>query len=119
LNDKLNRILFFSLNLTEEGGIKALGSSIDFAFPPVLADALRRLYHLRRGPLLAPGPIQSMDDRAEVRSLFMRLPLEECLSMMTLTLWSSGPLDSPDLIAASSMEKVPPETVALWENVSL
>ena len=58
-----------SIDLTEEGGIKAAGSSMDFAFPPELSDAVRRLYHLRRGPLLSPGPLQSMDDRAELRSL--------------------------------------------------
>jgi len=46
------------LDLTEEGGMKAAGSSIDFAFPPELADALHRLYHFRRGPILSPGPMQ-------------------------------------------------------------
>jgi hypothetical protein len=105
------------LDLTEEGGVKAAGSSVDFAFPPELADALRRLYHLRRGPLVSPGPIQSMDDRATIRSLFIRLPLGDCLCMMAPSLWSSGPLAaSADIVP--SQEVVPPETLALWENVS-
>lgn len=46
------------LDLTEEGGVMAAGSSVDFAFPPELADALHRLYHFRRGPILSPGPMQ-------------------------------------------------------------
>jgi hypothetical protein len=89
-----------------------------FAFPPELSDALRRLYHLRRGPFVSPGPLQSSDDRAEMRALFLRLPLEDCLSMMAPTLWSCGPLD--DAVARDELllEDVPPETLALWENVS-
>ena len=109
-----------SIDLTEEGGIKAAGSSMDFAFPPELSDALRRLYHLRRGPLLSPGPLQSMDDRAELRSLFVRLPLEDCLSMMAPALWSSGPME--DALARKEgplLEDFPPETLSLWENVRL
>ena len=96
---------------------------MDFAFPPELSDALRRLYHLRRGPLLSPGPIQSTDDRVEMRSLFVRFPLRDCLSMMAPSLWSSGPLD--DALQLEILEScdpfvqtVPPETLALWENVS-
>jgi hypothetical protein len=104
------------LDLTEEGGVKAAGSSVDFAFPPELADALRRLYHLRRGPLISPGPIQSMDDRAQIRSLFIRFPLGDCLCMMAPSLWSSGPLAGADG-EDSSLKSVPPETLALWENV--
>ena len=106
-----------SIDLTEEGGIKAAGSSMDFAFPPELSDAVRRLYHLRRGPLLSPGPLQSMDDRAELRSLFVRLPLEDVLSMMAPTLWSSGSLEDA-LVNGPLLEVVPPETLSLWENVS-
>jgi hypothetical protein len=104
---------FFSLDLTEEGGIKAAGSSVDFAFPPELADALRRLYHLRRGPLLSPGPMRSNDDRLQNRSLFIRLPLEDCLCMMAPSLWSTGLQESP------SFESVPPDTLALWGRVSV
>jgi len=91
---------------------------MDYAFPPELSDALRRLYHLRRGPFLSPGPLQSMDDRAEMRSMFVRLPLEDCLGMMAPALWSSGPLE--DALARKSplLEDVPPETLSLWENVS-
>jgi hypothetical protein len=91
---------------------------MDFAFPPELSDALRRLYHLRRGPFLSPGPLQSMDDRAAMRSLFVRLRLEDCLSMMAPALWSSGPLDEALARNGPTLEDVPPETLALWENVS-
>lgn len=104
------------MDLTEEGGVKAAGSSLDFAFPPELADALQRLYHFRRGPLLSPGPMQSDDDRAAVRSLFMRLPLDDCLSMMALSLWSSGPLHSGEMPA---MMSIPPDTLSLWDNCIL
>jgi hypothetical protein len=101
------------LDLTEEGGIKAAGSSLDFAFPPELADALQRLYHFRRGPLLSPGPMQSDDDRAAIRALFMRLPLDDCLSMMALSLWSSGPVRADTM---QTMMTVPPDTLSLWDN---
>jgi hypothetical protein len=104
------------LDLTEEGGIRTVGSSIDFAFPPELSDALRRLYHLRRGPLLSPGPMRSDDDRAQIRSLFLRLPLEDCLCMCAPSLWRTEVTpecksDSVEWIA------VPPESLALWDKV--
>lgn len=105
-----------SIDLTEEGGIKATGTSMDFAFPPELSDALRRLYHLRRGPLLSPGPVQSADDRVEIRSLFVRFPLDDCLSMMAPSLWSSGSLLDALNSNETILEDVPPETLALWEN---
>jgi len=97
------------VDLTEEGGVSAAGSSVDFAFPPELSQALRRLYYLRRGPLLNPGPMRSLDDRAEIRSLFIRFPMEDCLCMMAPLLWRCGP-NEPDL------EEIPPETLALWGN---
>lgn len=60
--------------------------------------------------------MQSMDDRAEIRSLFIRFPLEDCLGLMALSLWTSGPIESPNFPAA--LEVVPPDTLALWDNVS-
>jgi len=110
-------LLSNSLDLTEEGGVKAAGSSFDFAFPPELADALRRLYHLRRGPLLCPGPMQSADDRAEIRSLFIRLPLEDCMCMMAPSLWTTGPLDRSTIGSMPALEECPPDTLVLWEKV--
>jgi hypothetical protein len=92
---------------------------MDFAFPPELSEALRRLYHLRRGPLLSPGPVQSADDRAEMRSHFVRLPLEDCLAMMAPSLWTSGSLDDALANHGPLLENVPPETLALWDNVGL
>ena len=115
----LNFFVNASIDLTEEGGIKAAGSSMDFAFPPELSDALRRLYHLRRGPLLSPGPVQSADDRVEMRSLFVRFPLDDCLSMMAPSLWSSGPLREALESSSHFLQNFPPETLALWENVSV
>ena len=105
------------VDLTEEGGIRAAGSSIDFAFPPELSDALRRLYHLRRGPLVSPGPMQSLDDRVHLRSLFLRLPLEDCLCMMALSVWSSGILKANT--TTTHVSSVPPDTLALWDDVIL
>ena len=88
-------------------------TSLDFAFPPELAGTVRRLFHLRRGPLLSVGPIQSIDDRAEIRSMFLRLPLEDCLNMMAPIVWSSG-----SVLDAPSREPVPAETLSLWDHVS-
>ena len=89
-------------------------SSLDFAFPPELAGALRRLFHLRRGPLISVGPLISNDDRAEIRSLYLRLPLEDCLNMMAPSVWSSGSVfDKP------GREAVPAETLSLWDHVSI
>lgn len=92
---------------------------MDFAFPPELSDAIRRLYHLRRGPLLSPGPVQSADDRLEMRSLFVRFPLGDCLAMMAPSLWSSGPLLEAPQIDSTFLQNIPPETLALWDNVRL
>jgi hypothetical protein len=106
-------------DLTEEGQVKSAGSSFDFAFPPELADTLRRLYHFRRGPLVCPGPLQSIDDRAEMRSFFLRLPLEDCLCMMALSTWNAGVLASGSAAESYKLESVPPETMSLWKNVSV
>jgi hypothetical protein len=105
-------------DLTEDGHIKAAGSSFDFAFPPELADTLRRLYHFRRGLLLSPEPLLSNDNRCEMRSLFLRLPLEDCLCMMALSVWSVGLLKREETTAPYRMESVPPETMSLWNDVS-
>jgi len=92
-------------------------SSLDFAFPPQLAEGLRRLYHLRRGALISPGPLRSMDDRAEVRHLFLRFPLVDCLGMMAPSLWSTGNLENST--STDAMIPFPAETMALWDAVSL
>lgn len=89
-------------------------SSLDFAFPPQLADCLRRLYHLRRGALISPGPLRSMDDRAEVRHLFLRFPLADCLGMMAPNLWSTGNLENSE--NKDQMIPFPAETMALWDT---
>lgn len=94
-------------------------SSLDFAFPPQLSEGLKRLYHLRRGALISPGPMRSMDDRAEMRHLFLRFPLEDCVGMMAPKLWSTGNLEK--VRSASSMGAMhpfPAETMALWDAVS-
>lgn len=98
------------LDLTEEGGVRAAGSSLDFAFPPELGEALKRLYHLRRGPLLSPGPMRSTDDRLHLRTLFLRFPLEECLLAMAPSLWALTDA------AAGPLRPVPAETLALWDS---
>jgi hypothetical protein len=103
--------------LTEEGRVGASPSSLDFAFPPELADALHRLFHLRRGSLLSPEPLQSADDRAEKRSLFLRLPLDDCLCMMAPSLWSAG-MSELNGEATFSLEQIPSDTLTLWDNVS-
>jgi hypothetical protein len=103
--------------LTEEGGIAVSPSSLDFAFPPELADALHRLFHLRRGALLSPGPLQSADDRAEVRSLFLRLPLDDCLCIMAPSLWSAEMQERNGDISLN-LEPIPSDTLTLWDNVS-
>jgi Sec23/Sec24 trunk domain/Sec23/Sec24 zinc finger len=96
----------------EEGvaPVSVASSALDFAFPPELADALHRLFHLRRGSMVSPGPMGSFDDRAEIRSLFLRLPLEDCLCMMAPSLWSSK------VDGTTGLEAVPSDTLALWDN---
>jgi hypothetical protein len=99
------------LDLTEEGGVRAAGSSLDFAFPPELAEALKRLYHLRRGPLLSPGPMRSSDDRLQLRSMFLRFPLEESLAIMAPSLWAVL-----DPVGPLHLRELPAETLALWST---
>jgi len=86
-----------------------------FAFPLELSDALHLLHHLRRGTLLGP-PLQSVDDRASLRGLFLRLPLEDCLSMMAPKLWSTR-VDTNTCRMMGPLVPVPPETLALWDDV--
>lgn len=91
-------------------------SSLDFAFPPELADGLRALYSLRRGPLLGTGPQQSPDDRCISRSLFMRLPLSDCLPIMSPSVWCCG-ANTNSTARGFSLEPVPAVTLALWDEV--
>jgi hypothetical protein len=102
-------------DFVEEGGVSSAHSSLGFAFPPELADALHRLFHLRRGSMLSPGPVRSMDDRAEIRNLFLRLPLDDCLCMMAPSLWSSCIVGSSNSLA---LNPIPSDTMTLWDNVS-
>lgn len=110
-------IVFFLSLLLSQYRKKKSSSSLDFAFPPKLKDALTLLYHLRRGPLISPGPMRSIDDRAQIRGLFLRFPLEDCISMMTPSLWSTGSLEDVDK-ATAEMQEFPAETLALWDHVS-
>jgi hypothetical protein len=104
-----------SINPKQSAGKKQQSSSLDFSFPPKLTEALGLLYHLRRGPLISPGPLRSIDDRAESRGLFSRLPLEDCINMMAPTLWSTGSLDKASKV---DLNEMPAETLALWDHVS-
>ena len=106
-----------SLSLFISSFYRPSSSSLDSAFPPRLKRALNFLYHLRRGPLISPGPIKSMDDRAEIRGLFLRFPLEECIRMMAPTLWSTGSLEDASRPTVE-MQKFPANTLALWDDVS-
>mmetsp|Transcript_24375 Transcript_24375/g.36161 ORF Transcript_24375/g.36161 Transcript_24375/m.36161 type:complete len:903 (+) Transcript_24375:69-2777(+) len=99
-------------DFVEEGGVSSAHSSLGFAFPPELADALHRLFHLRRGSMLSPGPVRSMDDRAEIRNLFLRLPLDDCLCMMAPSLWSSDAVPT----ASEALHPIPSDTMTLWDN---
>ena len=93
-------------------------SSLELAFPPQLSGCLHRLYHLRRGALISPGPLRSVDDRADVRQLFLRFTLEDCLGMMAPKLWSTGYVEnSRDASNMTSMTPFPAETMALWDAV--
>lgn len=89
-------------------------SSFDFAFPPQLKGTLNRLYHLRRGHLISPGPMQSIDDRAGSRKFFIRFPLEVCLKMIRPSLWSTGSIGISS--GWDSMIPFPAETLALWDD---
>eukprot|EP00980_Cylindrotheca_fusiformis_P003615 scaffold812_cov124-Cylindrotheca_fusiformis.AAC.7 len=108
---------FRLLALEHSGTAKKQDSALDSAFPPNLTNALKLLYCMRRGPLISPGPMRSMDDRAAQRGLFLRFPLRECISMMAPTLWSTGSLEEVNLSQQwFSMEAMPAETLALWED---
>ena len=104
--------------LDETKEVSVPPSSLDLAFPPQLSGSLHRLYHLRRGALISPGPLRSVDDRADVRQLFLRFTLEDCLGMMTPKLWSTGYVENGrDASTMSAMTPFPAETMALWDAV--
>ena len=91
--------------------------SLDFAFPPELVDALHMLHHLRRGLLLDPS-LHSAEDRAVLRDLFLRLPMEDSLFMMAPSLLSIRvDFIVPSAPGMEAFEHVPPETLVLWDNV--
>ena len=92
-------------------------SSLDFAFPPELVDALRGLYALRRGPLLGTGPQLSSDDRCVSRSLFMHLPMSDCLPMMSPLVWCCR--KDANAPRGFTLESVPAVTLACWDEVSI
>jgi hypothetical protein len=74
---------------------------------PELADALL-------GALVSPGPIQSMDDRATIRSLFdFRWVIAMYDGAVPLEFWAARCVRRYYL-----HWKLSPETLALWENVS-
>lgn len=101
-------------DLIEEGGVGGAQSSLHFAFPPELADGLHRLYHLRRGAMLSPGMVRSLDDRAQLRDLYLRLPLDDCLCMMAPSLWS---VNTTGRDFAPPLSPVPSDTLTLWNSV--
>jgi hypothetical protein len=107
-----------SLSISDAPATTVSESSIDFAFPPELKETLSRLYHLRRGPLVSPGPMRSMDDRAEMRVIFLRFPLEDCILMMKPSIWSTGAVGGVSS-AWDVMLDFPPETLILWDSVSI
>lgn len=110
------RLLGIRSDTMSRSNERSPSSSLDFAFPPQLAQGLRLLYNLKRGPMLGTGPLLSTDDRAVARSLFMRLPLDDCLLMMAPTVWSCR-ADS-DTLRNPVLEPVPPVTLSCWDNVS-
>ena len=103
---------------SKSGSRRKSESSLELAFPPQLKETLNRLYHLRRGPLISPGPMRSMDDRAEIRGLFLRFPLEDCLKMMRPTVLSTGSMNGISS-AWDNMVSFPAETLSLWDDVSI
>jgi hypothetical protein len=54
-----------------------------------------------------------------MRSCFVRFPLRDCLTMMAPSLWSCVSLVESLKSHSLALQNVPPETLALWENVSL
>jgi len=103
-------------DFVEEGSTSLAHSSLGFAFPPELEDALHRLYHLRRGSMLSPGPVGSMEERAQLRNLFLRLPLDDCLCMMAPSLWSYDISSGGGTPSTMSLQEIPSDTMTLWDN---
>lgn len=90
-------------------------SSLDFAFPPSVKETLNRLYHFRRGPLISPGPMSSLDNRAERRGLYLRLPVEDCLQMMRPSVISTGSV-AGIISSFGDTLSFPAETLILWDD---
>merc|ERR1711862_206836 len=95
-----------------------------FAFPPELSTSLHLLHHLRRGPLLDVS-LYSSEDRASLRRLFLRLPLQDCLMIMAPNLWSvrlyphhtDHIANNTSTSSSYDLIPIPPETLVLWDNV--
>jgi len=100
-----SEIDFVLQSISHQYRVYARGKSKDLktpTFPPILSGLPRRLFQLRRGPLLGTM-IQNMDDAACLRNLFLRAPLLDCMRMMSpdLLCWEPG-LDENTLAETSA-----------------
>jgi len=79
----------------------------DSNFPPIFEGALKKLHNFRRGVNIGPN-IQSVDDMAIIRYLFLRLPLDDSICMLApiMRLFSSN----------EDGKEVPPDTLALLDD---
>jgi len=79
-------------------------------FPPTLVGALKKLHNFRRGAIIGPN-IQSVDDMAILRDLFLRLPIDDSICMIAPVMISFHRNDMND-----DGREVPPDTLALWDD---
>jgi hypothetical protein len=125
--------LLHQMHATTSTSTTTTQTAVDFAIPPELSESIRLLHHLRRGTLLGP-PLQSADDRACHRALFLRMPLEDCLCMMAprmfalrrqllpvvgVTNVTSHEQQQSQTRPQPVWEKVPAETLLLWDDVMI
>jgi len=91
-----------------------LNESGSLNFPPSLVPAAKKLHGFRRGTIIGPL-VQSSDEMAVRRDLFLRLPLDDCLRYLApeMRMFRSnrdGTVEEVD---------VPPETLALRDDCTI
>ena len=93
--------------------IEQSNSDMSRTDPPELKNSFRRLHQFRRGNILS-AHMQNVDDRFILRNHFLRMPIQNSITMMSPTLWMYKFDSSGNIVTV----QVPAETLTMWDDVS-
>eukprot|EP00897_Mesotaenium_endlicherianum_P002932 jgi/Mesen1/2667/ME000167S01817 len=110
-------------DLAKRFGAPALPGTRLLRFPKELPRLAEALYHLRRGPLLGGeaggGSAHEEDERAMLRSLFLRATCEQALPILVPRVFLLAPPPPPGEGGAARFAEVPPYDLAQQPRAAL